>query len=55
MIFVIQIWMYIFDVGAMEKVSNGFACRSNGNLKGAIGAIDGWLVRIIRSILQFSM
>ena len=30
----------------MHKVSVGFSQRSNGVLKGAIGAIDGWLVKI---------
>ena len=29
-------------------MSNGFSKRSNGVLVGAIGAIDGWLVRIQR-------
>ena len=32
----------------MENGSKGFAKRSNGVLVGAIGAIDGWLVRIVR-------
>ena len=32
----------------MKRVSDGFARRSNGVLSGAIGAIDGWLVKIVR-------
>ena len=32
----------------MAKVSKGFSKRSNGVLKGAIGAFDGWLVRIVK-------
>ena len=39
---------YLGDKQAMSKVSAGFAKRSNGVLIGAIGAIDGWLVRIVR-------
>ena len=39
---------YLGDDEAMEKVSIGFSQRSNGVLKGAIGALDGWLVRIVR-------
>ena len=39
---------YLNDKEAMNNVSKGFSSRSNGVLKGAIGAIDGWLVRIIR-------
>ena len=39
---------YLDDVEAIDSVSKGFSVRSNGVLKGAIGAIDGWLVRIIR-------
>ena len=42
----IDISKYLNDVNAMSIVSEGFAERSNGVLKGAIGAIDGWLVRI---------
>ena len=38
---------YLGDKEAMAKVSKGFAKRSDGVLVGAIGAIDGWLVRII--------
>ena len=32
----------------MERVSEGFARRYNGIFKGAIGALDGWVVRIQR-------
>ena len=39
---------YLGDKQAMAKVSAGFSKRSNGLLIGAIGAIDGWLVRIVR-------
>ena len=39
---------YLEDEEAMARVSKGFSLRSNGVLKGAIGAIDGWLVKIIR-------
>ena len=38
---------YLEDEEAMARVSKGFSLRSNGVLKGAIGAIDGWLVKII--------
>ena len=37
---------YLNDLSAMKSVSNGFSKRSNGILVEAIGAIDGWLVRI---------
>ena len=39
---------YINDDEAMSKVALGFSKRSNGVLRGAIGAIDGWLVKIQR-------
>ena len=39
---------YLGDKEAMARVSAGFSLRSNGVLKGAIGALDGWLVRIVR-------
>ena len=39
---------YLEDEEAMTRVSTGFSLRSNGVLKGAIGAIDGWLVKIVR-------
>ena len=39
---------YVGDDEAMDKVSNGFSKRSNGVLKGAIGALDCWLVRIVK-------
>ena len=37
---------YLNNPEALERVSHGFAQRSNGILVGAIGAIDGWLVKI---------
>ncbi len=37
---------YLKDDALMSKVANDFAIGSNGLIKGAIGAIDGWLVRI---------
>ena len=39
---------YLDDEEAMSRVGKGFPLRSNGVLTGAIGAIDGWLVKIIR-------
>ena len=39
---------YLNDEQAMARVSAGFLKRSYGIIKGAIGAIDGWLVRIVR-------
>ena len=39
---------HLEDKAAMQKVSDGFSRRSNGVFKGTIGALDGWLVRIIR-------
>ena len=42
----IDIQSYLNDEAALAKVSAGFSQRSDGVLKGAIGAIDGWLVRI---------
>ena len=37
----INMMKYLNDIEAMNKVSQGFAKRSNGVLKGCIGAIDG--------------
>ena len=37
----------------MAIVSERFSKRSNGVLKGAIGALDGWLVRIQRPSYYF--
>ena len=34
------------DDEAMKKIAIGFSKRSNGVLRGAIGAIDGWLVKM---------
>ena len=36
----------------MKKVAVGFSKRSNGVLRGAIGAFDGWLVKITRPIVN---
>ena len=44
----IDILKYLADEEAMNRVSHGFSKRSNGVLRGAIGAIDGWLVKIKR-------
>ena len=43
---------YLDDLEEMKTVSHGFSKRSNGILKGAIGAIDGWLVRISKPSMQ---
>ena len=43
----IDIYCYFGDKEAMADVSEGFSQRSNRILTGAIGAIDGWLVRIV--------
>ena len=42
---------YLNNRNAMGGVSEEFSTRSNGILIGAIGAIDGWLVRIKCSII----
>ena len=39
---------YLNDIEAMNYLSHGFTPRSNGFLKGCIGAIGGWLVKIRR-------
>ena len=44
----IDMLKYLNNFEDMSKVSKGFAVRSNGVLKGCIGAIDGWLVKIVR-------
>ena len=44
----INILEYLNDEEAMDEVSDGFSRRSSGILRGAIGAIDGWLVKIRR-------
>ena len=44
----IKMYDYLDDDEALKKCSEGFSIRSNGILKGAIGALDGWLVRIQR-------
>ena len=43
----INMTKYLNDDDAMARVSAGFSQRSKGVLKGAIGAIDGWLVCIV--------
>ena len=48
----IDIESYLKDEARMKKVSEGFSKRSNGILKGAIGAIDRWLVRITRPMKE---
>ena len=37
---------YLSNLQEFSRVSEGFSRRSNG-LSGAIGEIDGWLVKII--------
>ena len=44
----IDIESYLKNDEAMKKVAIGFSRRSNGIPRGAIGDIDGWLVRIAR-------
>ena len=39
---------YLENEEEMERVSLGFSKRSKGILRGAIGALDGWLVKIVR-------
>ena len=39
---------YLLNPEELERISNGFARQSNGVLRGAIGAIYGWLVKIIK-------
>ena len=46
----INIDEYLDNIDEMKKVSEGFLQRSNSILKGAIGALYGWLVRIERQI-----
>lgn len=43
-----DITSYLTDEKELDRVSKGFSKRSNGVLIGAIGAIDGWLVKIKR-------
>ena len=44
----IDIYKCLNDDKAMHDTSKGFSQRSNGIFKGAIGALDGWLVQIIK-------
>ena len=39
---------YLGDKKCMGKVSDGVSKRSGGIFKGAICALDGWVVRIVR-------
>ena len=39
---------YIEDVSAMDEVCKQFAAHSDGIFSGCIGALDGWIVKIIR-------
>ena len=43
----IDMYKYLDDDAAMQKVSNGFSKRSDGLFQGSIGALDCWLVRIV--------
>ena len=47
-----DILKYLYDKDAMDRVSHIFSKGSNGVLKGVIGAIDGWLVKIRRPNLH---
>ena len=40
---------YLHDSNAMAKVSTAFSKQSNGVFKGVIWAIDGWVIRIVKS------
>lgn len=46
---------YLGDDNVMDKVSLGFAKVSNGSLKGALRAFDGWLLRIVNAFLLRDM
>ena len=46
----INIAKYLSDDDSMARVSNRFYLRSDGLLVGAIGTLDGWLVRIRRPL-----
>ena len=48
----IDIEAYLSNEDELKRVSKGFSKRSNGILLGAIGAIDGWLVRIERPSIR---
>ena len=47
-----DITSYLTDENELNRVSVGFSKRSNGVLIGAIGAIDGWLVKIKRPSIK---
>ena len=40
---------YLGDEKALGKVSDGFSKISGGILKGSIGVLHGWVVRIVRT------
>ena len=44
---------YLEGEEVISMVSTGFFFRSNGVITGAIGAIDGWLVKITRPSWMF--
>ena len=39
---------YLSNLEDLERVSKVSSTRSNGKLKGVIGAIDGWIVNIVK-------
>ena len=39
---------YCSDIDRMSAVAGGFSLGSNGVINGCIGAIDGWIVKIIK-------
>ena len=47
-----DITSYLTDEKELNRVSVGFSKRSNGVLIGAIGAIDGWFVKIKRPSIK---
>lgn len=48
---VINMDVYLNNKDATERVNQGFYTRSNSLLKGAIGAINSWLLRVKRPTL----
>ena len=38
---------YLSNQNELERMSQGFPIRSNGVLKGDIGVMDKWLVKIV--------
>ena len=45
---IINMTEYVGNDNMMDKVSIDFSQRSNSVLKGAIGVLDGWLVKIVK-------